>query len=165
MRKDPSAWFFLGLLPMNMLMPAEIKATQKGHGLRSAKQKLYHNSLHLILKELIDLQSDNKENGTGVAINVAGMGEACSREVPRLVRSCITKWINIDCVNPTCHFVTKEEMYGVLEECMYHTEHGIQVEKYRQKACSVSQCLHIPAFQLVSFGGSRCGIMGATPFE
>eukprot|EP00957_Ditylum_brightwellii_P194312 14798690-Ditylum_brightwellii.AAC.1 len=71
MRKDPSAWFSLGLLPMKMLTPAKRKATKKGHGLRSAQQKLYHGCLHLILKELIDLQPDDKENGTGMAVNVA----------------------------------------------------------------------------------------------
>eukprot|EP00957_Ditylum_brightwellii_P080449 6118942-Ditylum_brightwellii.AAC.2 len=60
---------------MKMLTPAERKATKKGRGLRSAQQKLYHNCLHLLLKELIDLQSDDKENGTGMADNVAGMGK------------------------------------------------------------------------------------------
>eukprot|EP00957_Ditylum_brightwellii_P190336 14488327-Ditylum_brightwellii.AAC.1 len=134
-----------------MLTHAERKATKKGHRLRSAQQKLHHNGLHLILKELIDLQSDDKENGTGVAVNVASMGEvflhfevcfiirdtlghdalccqyqAYSREALRPVRSCTAKWIDLDLLNPTCPFVTKEYIYGIVEECMYHIEHGIQ---------------------------------------
>eukprot|EP00957_Ditylum_brightwellii_P191322 14567411-Ditylum_brightwellii.AAC.1 len=60
-----------------MLTLAERKVTKKGHRLRSAQQKLYHNCLHLILKELLDLQSDDKNNATDMAVNVTGMGK-CS---------------------------------------------------------------------------------------
>eukprot|EP00957_Ditylum_brightwellii_P068918 5231335-Ditylum_brightwellii.AAC.1 len=68
--KDPLARFFLGLLPMNILSPAKRKVTKKRTGLRSAQQKLYHDCLHIILQEIIDLQSNDKENGTEVAVTV-----------------------------------------------------------------------------------------------
>ena len=120
-RKDPMAWFFLGLMPMKSLTPAERAAKKQGTGLRSSPQKLHHTCLAQIFEETKDIQSTEKDDGQGAMVDAAGVGElflhfevcfiigdtfwhdslcshcqTCATKTPRPVCSCMVEWDQLD---------------------------------------------------------------------
>ena len=85
-RKQTEAWFFLGLLPKKLLSSVEREGTKKGRGLRSAEEMAYHECLRVILSELIDLQTKDKENGLGIPLEISGIGRRyCHFEVAYVI--------------------------------------------------------------------------------
>jgi hypothetical protein len=151
---------------------------------------MYHECLGEIYKELIEIQSKDKENGMGVAIYVSGKGmvnlhfevclvigdtvghdtlcchyQAYSKKVARPVRTCQVSWEDLDKHDVECQWVNMNKIFAEIDICIQNIRDRVRVTENRERASNLSQQLHISIFRLLSFGGNAYGIFGATPFE
>ena len=188
-RKTPEAWFFFGLLPKKPGTTAEMKKSSKGRGLRADLLELYHQSLYFILQELISVQHDDSY-GSGRKFYVHGKGEvylhfelafiigdtsghdsmcghykAYSKPGQRPIRSCDVPPENMDDPDHVCKPVIQDEIRDLLETCIDNIQNRNLVTLSRAQARVISQHLVLPVYFMVSMGGSKYGIFGATPFE
>lgn len=170
-RKNPKSWFFLGLLPMKQESTPERASRNKGAGLRSQNLKLYHECLHIILKEFLESQDMLRDNKSGICMEVHS-----KRLVKLHFELCFvivdTAGYDVLCCHSmsyskrtTLQFVNSQEIYTVVENCISCILRRENVGQMRERAKNISQKLQLPVFQYCYFGGDKNGIFGATPLS
>ena len=92
---------------------------KKGRGLRTDLLEMYHGCLHVILKELKDLQEEDASSGQGTKMYVSSMGGVHLHFELAMV---IGDTIGHDSICG-CSYTEQEPIHQVIDECIYNINH------------------------------------------
>ena len=188
-RRLASAWFLQGLIPNIPLSSAESQQFDQGDDCRNTKLKLYHDSLRVILGDLLALQNCDS-HGRGIKCRVYGLGEVylhfelcmiigdteghdkmCGHNSchvssqARMNRTCDVSTEDGDNPNVECNLSVQSDIQKIVDLCINKITRRKSVGKYRSYAASISQKLVHVSYWDFSWGGCPYGVNVGTPFE